>query len=608
MSDNGTMTGRVFSNRYEIMDRIGVGGMAEVYRAQDNVLGRVVAVKVMLPQYASDPDFAQRFRQEAAAAANLQSPYIVNVYDWGQDDGVYYIVMEFVRGSDLKTAIQQRGAINQRKVAEIAAQVCQALAVAHNQDIVHRDIKPQNIMVQPDGNVKVMDFGIARAKNSMKQKTASVLGTAHYISPEQAQGKELTAASDIYSLGIAMYEATTGELPFDGEDAVSVAMQQVTDLPPLPSDINPKIDPELEDIIMTALAKNPHERFATVNEMRHALNDYLAGRTGNPRANAAGGFTNAETRVMGAIGSGMSAGGAIGGATQVMPAMKNGAGMTSMNGTPAKGSGTNFRIEEPKKKSGAIIGAVVAVIAALAIVAGAAMYLFGGFGGGKEVPDVVGMQEDQAIAAIEAAGFVVGNTDYTFDDNAEEGEVIGQDPSGKSKQPEGTKINLTVSSGIEEIRLPDFTNMTIEEAQKKAGEYGLILQASTPEYSADVELNKIISTKPASGEKVEKGSTVYYVLSLGTENIEVPNTAGKSRNAAMSILQDAGFKVSIEEEYSSTVNAGIVISQTPNGGKLETGKTVTIVVSLGAEPQPEPEPEPEPDNSAGGDTQPTATE
>lgn len=189
MTAQDIMTGRTFSGRYEIKDRIGIGGMAEVYRAVDNVLGRVVAVKVMLPQYAADVDFTRRFRQEAASAANLQSPYIVNVYDWGQDGQTYFIVMEFVRGSDLKTAIQQRGAINQRKVAEIGAQVCQALTVAHNQDIIHRDIKPQNIMVQPDGNVKVMDFGIARAKNSVEQKTSSVLGTAHYISPSRPKAK-----------------------------------------------------------------------------------------------------------------------------------------------------------------------------------------------------------------------------------------------------------------------------------------------------------------------------------------------------------------------------------------------------------------------------------
>ena len=289
----GNMTGRTLSNRYLVGERVGIGGMAEVYQGQDRVLGCTVAIKIMLPQYAEDENFRTRFRQEAAAAANLQSPYIVNVYDWGQDTDTSFIVMEFVRGSDLKTAIQQRGAINQRKVAEIGSQVCQALAVAHGLDIIHRDIKPQNIMVQPDGNVKVMDFGIARAKNSVMAKTSAVLGTAHYISPEQAQGKELTSASDIYSLGIVLYEAATGKLPFDGPDAVSVALKQVQDQAVPPREINPAIDPALESIIMKAIAKDPRDRFATARDMRSALNDFLAGR-----AVSLGGFSTADTMLI----------------------------------------------------------------------------------------------------------------------------------------------------------------------------------------------------------------------------------------------------------------------------------------------------------------------
>ena len=184
----GSMIGRTFNNRYKLTERVGLGGMAEVYRAEDNVLGRTVAVKVMLPQYAADPTFTKRFRQEAASAANLQSPYIVSIYDWGLDGETYYIVMEFLRGTDLKTAIKERGAINQRKAAEIGSQVAQALSVAHAGGIIHRDIKPQNIMIQPDGNIKVMDFGIARAGDAGLSQTATVLGTAHYVSPEQAQG------------------------------------------------------------------------------------------------------------------------------------------------------------------------------------------------------------------------------------------------------------------------------------------------------------------------------------------------------------------------------------------------------------------------------------
>lgn len=246
---------RVLGGRYLLKDKVGNGGMASVYRAQDQVLDRTVAVKIMLPQYAGDATFAARFKQEAQAAAGLQSPYIVGVYDWGKDGDTYYIVMEYLRGTDLKSGVRSHGALDPKKVAQIGSQICGALSVAHKHEIIHRDIKPQNIMVLPDGNIKVMDFGIARAKNSHLTQDNNVLGTAHYVSPEQTRGQELGPTSDIYSLGVVMYECATGRVPFDGDDAISVALKQVNELPVPPSQINPGVDPALERIILKCMEK-----------------------------------------------------------------------------------------------------------------------------------------------------------------------------------------------------------------------------------------------------------------------------------------------------------------------------------------------------------------
>ncbi|WP_186288289.1 Stk1 family PASTA domain-containing Ser/Thr kinase [Eggerthella lenta] len=571
------MIGRVFNNRYQITERIGIGGMAEVYRAQDNVLGRLVAVKVMLPQYAADPNFTQRFKQEAAAAANLQSPYIVNVYDWGQDEGTYYIVMEFVRGSDLKTAIIERGAINQRKVAEIGAQVCQALSVAHGLDIIHRDIKPQNIMVQPDGNVKVMDFGIARAKNSVMTQTSSVLGTAHYISPEQAQGKDLTATSDIYSLGIVLYESATGRLPFDGPDAVSVAMKQVNDLPVPPREINPDIDPSLEAIIMKAIAKNPAERFATAKDMRLALNDYLAGRP----VNLGEGFTSAETVVMGGVVPPVG----VADGTAVMPAM---GGVSPASPTAAQRS-YNANNTSGKKNNKKTIAIVIGIIAALAVVGGIAFALMSGSGNDKDkvaVPSVVGQTVDQATAAIEGAGFELGKVEESFDDKVESGKVISQDPKGDSKQAKGTKINLTVSKGVQEITVPDLTGMTADQAQKALTASGLKYAKGAAEYSDTVEKDHVARQDIAAGENVAKDTVVTYYLSLGSEGIEVPNVVGMSRGNAVTTLNNAGLIVDTDNYTyeASDQPEGTVLAQTPAAGsKLQKDGLVALTLSKGPE-------------------------
>ena len=569
------MIGRVFNGRYRITERIGIGGMAEVYKAQDQTLGRIVAVKVMLPQYAADPEFAARFKQEAASAANLQSPYIVNVYDWGHDDGTYFIVMEYVRGTDLKSAILQRGAINQRKVAEIGSQVCQALSVAHNQDIIHRDVKPQNIMVQPDGNVKVMDFGIARAKNSVKSQTSSVLGTAHYISPEQAQGKELTGASDMYSLGCVLYEAATGQLPFDGPDAVSVAMKQVQEEPLPPSQVKPDISPDLEAIILKAMDKNPYNRFQTARDMKQALDDFLMGRPVNI-AGAAGGFASAPTSVMGSV-PGMTS---EAGGTAVMQPIGSDAGMK----TNSYRGGNDIDMGKAKsKKRGPLIA--VAAIAAIAVIAALAFAITGGLGGGDKVPNVIGQTQEAAVQTIEKAGYTVGTVTEDYDAETVAGRVCKQDPEADSDLEKGGKINIVISKGVKKGSIPNLSGMTSEQAEKALKDAGLKAQYAGNEAS-DADKDTVSRQDPAAGKEVDEGTTVKYWISTGPEDTSVPNVVGSDQASAKAQLESAGFTVQVETgDYSDKYGEGIVMSQSPNGGKLEKGGTVTITVSQGQDPE-----------------------
>lgn len=561
----GSMIGRTFNNRYKLTERVGLGGMAEVYRAEDNVLGRTVAVKVMLPQYAADPTFTKRFRQEAASAANLQSPYIVSIYDWGLDGETYYIVMEFLRGTDLKTAIKERGAINQRKAAEIGSQVAQALSVAHEGGIIHRDIKPQNIMIQPDGNIKVMDFGIARAGDAGLSQTATVLGTAHYVSPEQAQGKELTGASDIYSLGVVLYEAATGQLPFDGQDAVSVAVKQVNETPALPSTINPNIDPNLEAIIMKALEKDPARRFKDASEMRHILNDFLAGRPINLGEDISG----LKTQVMGGV--------APMNGTAVMDPIKN---TTDPNyaGVTRKFT-TDDEPNEPKKNnSKVIIGVIVAVLAVIGIIAAA--MAFGNNGETATVPDVTNKPIAEARAEIQSAGFKVGTETEVYNSDIPTGSVVSTNPAAGEQAKKGSTININVSKGTEQVTVPDLKGKTADEAQKALAAAGLNSQQGDTVFSDDVEEGKVASQDTASGATAYKGDTIVFHLSKGPEKISIPNVVGMTQSQAVSRLENAGFSVSVETKTSSSTEKGSVISQSQTGSATK-GTTITITVSSG---------------------------
>lgn len=565
------MVDSVIGKRYRLAEKIGTGGMADVYKAHDEVLGRSVAVKIMHPQYAADPTFAQRFRQEAQAAANLQSPNIVNIYDWGQDGQTYYIVMEYVRGTDLKTVIKTRGALPAPEAANIAAQVCSALAIAHGYDIIHRDIKPHNIMVMPDGTVKVMDFGIAAAGNTGLTEDGSVLGTAHYVSPEQALGKPLTAASDLYSLGVVLYETSTGRLPFDADGPVAIALKHVHESPVRPTETNPAFDRNLEAIIGRALTKDPKVRYQTADDMRRDL--LRISRTT---------ATDATTvsPAIGTAGASAAAATAAAGRTSVMPQASAGYAGLSNGASTLNGGPEIYEVpEDNARKVWLWVGAVVAI---LLVLLGTAWGL-GLFGGGQvEVPDVTGKPLEQAVTALEDAGLVVGDIEEQASDTAEPGSVIAQDPSGGEKADKGSKVTLTISLGTEDAEIPNIVGMTETEARAALEANGFTADPQPAETSAEVPAGEVISQSPVGGEMAPKGTKVAYVISLGIETVEVPNVVTLKSADAKKKLEDEGFSVTIEEENSATVKAGIVISQNPNAGlTVGAGTEVVIVVSLG---------------------------
>lgn len=576
---------RVLGGRYLLKDKVGNGGMASVFRAQDQVLDRTVAVKIMLPQYAGDATFAARFKQEAQAAAGLQSPYIVGVYDWGKDGDTYYIVMEYLRGTDLKSGIRSHGALDPKKVAQIGSQICGALSVAHKHEIIHRDIKPQNIMVLPDGNIKVMDFGIARAKNSHLTQDNNVLGTAHYVSPEQTRGQDLGPTSDIYSLGVVMYECATGRVPFDGDDAISVALKQVNELPVPPSQVNPGVDPALERIILKCMEKDAANRFQTADELRDVLNAYATGRAvevAEPTrviggAVPMGAMPGTETRVMSD-------------ATQAMVRPAGGAPGSTASGprVPMQNQAPrNMNYEEPKKGKGGKVAAVV--IGAIVVIAAAVFFassLFGGGGKMVTVPNVINYTQEDAETTLQNAGFEVEYGNPVTDETIEEGCVVDQTPDGNREAKEGSTVKLTLSKGpepIAQVEVPNLTDMTRAEAESALK--AIKLKCQVHEEANDAEKGKVFKQSRNTGEMVDEGTTIEIWVSTGPDEINVPGVLGMSEAEASNTLTNAGFKVSIEAgSYSDSYAQGTVMAQSVTGTAKE-GTEITLTISKGPEPK-----------------------
>ncbi|HEX2274076.1 MAG TPA: Stk1 family PASTA domain-containing Ser/Thr kinase [Acidimicrobiales bacterium] len=559
------MAQQVFTGRYQIVRHLARGGMAEVYLARDLLLDRPVALKVLFPEFSSDRNFVERFRREARAAANLNHPNIVAVYDWGEEGGTYFIVMEFVDGPTLRELIRHEGPLLPFRAAEIAAEIAGALDFAHRRGVIHRDVKPGNVLIS--GLVKVTDFGIARAAAGDPQEsltqTGAVMGTATYFSPEQAQGLQIDPRSDVYSLGVVLYEMVTGRPPFIGDSPVAIAYQHVRETPVPPSQHNPDVPPEFEAVIMKAMAKNRANRYASAQDLRSDLLRFSHGQavTAEPllAAGAAGDATGvmAETRVAGADG------------TRVMP-------------PPAE-----VLVEEeppPRRRTSAYF---VLLVVLLAVLAGLLVLLARQLGIGTEakvpVPQVVGKSEADAVRDLASVGLKADSIRVN-DDNTPQGTVFDQDPKAGVELDKNDTVRIRVSLGPVPVEVPDVRNRKIDSASDLLTEKGFqVVVVDRPDDRVPAET--VLDQDPKPGGTAPRGSKVTLIVSSGREQVAVPNVAGREQSEAANLLGRAGFTAAVRQESSDTVEAGRVIrTEPPAPTPLSKGSTVTLVVSSGPAP------------------------
>jgi serine/threonine-protein kinase len=534
--------------------------MAKVFQGVDTVLGRPVAIKILAPQFADDESFVQRFRREAQAAARLSNPNVVSVFDTGADDGVHYIVMEYVEGRTLADYLAGGGRIMPERAIEIAEAVCGALSAAHAQGVIHRDIKPGNIMLTPAGQVKVADFGIARMTTTAETvaQTAAVLGTASYLSPEQAQGQPVDGRSDIYSLGCVLYEMVTGRPPFLGDSPVAVASKQVLEQPVAPSTLNPDVTPDLDAVILRALAKNPANRYQSAEELRADLD------------RARRGLPVEATPLLPAPPA----------ATQVMP-------KTEVMGPPAEPEPSRWWVPV------LVIGLILAGIAVV-------LWLFASdiLGDGEQtspspglvvVPNVVDMKLKDAEAELERAGLVVAPDLIRVEDpELEPNTVVAQDPGAGEEVEEGTAVTLTVVKAPGPVVIPDVAGATAAGARLALEQAGFLVEETT-EASSEVQEGFVIRTEPPAFTEAEYGSTVTIVVSSGTGNVVVPEVRCLSFNAAQNKLEKAGLNgvissTTVELNPACPLGNKVAAQDPAPGTEVAPGTTVTLFA--GSEPEP----------------------
>lgn len=561
---------KIFGERYEVLERIGAGGMAIVYKAKDLLLNRVVTIKVLREQFVSDEDFIRRFRREAQSAASLSHPNIVSVYDVGKEGDTEYIVMEYVEGRNLKEIIREYAPLSTDQSINLGRQITEAIQNAHEHHIIHRDIKPHNILVTADGHAKVTDFGIARAVSSATvTHTGDIIGSVHYLSPEQAKGLLSNEQSDIYSLGIVLYELITGRVPYDGETPITIALKHLQEQPILPSKINPLIDKEFEAVIMRAIAKSPEQRYLSAKDLLADLNHIQAGRPITRVAIPLADDSEATQTHQG-----------MGKILAPILALDSSIGGKS---SPAK--------TEKKKRRQWIVGGLVLLFLLLSLAGGLALKNFITVGSTK-VPDVVGKTLPDAGVYLKEAKLSLDPIVISeFSDTIEKDHIINQEPKAKTTVKIGRAIKVTVSKGLDMAKFPDVTTgqMSKGNAENLINNAGFDIKKITYDTKPNSTVAKgfVSAQNPMPNATWAKSGPIQLTISDGAllGKINMPNVIGKTSTDAKTVLEQNKLVVRIEPQQSMTSPEDVVISTTPKPGEaVQQGTEVTMVVSLGPGP------------------------
>jgi beta-lactam-binding protein with PASTA domain/predicted Ser/Thr protein kinase len=593
--------GTVVDDRYALVRKIGSGGMADVWLAQDRELDRQVAIKILHDRFAQDKEFVERFRREAQSAAGLQHPNVVSIFDRGEFRDTYFIAMEYVDGPTMKDLV--KGGMGTEDAIDFIRQILAAARFAHRKGIVHRDLKPQNVLINDEGRAQVADFGIARGEASDITQTGSVMGTAQYLPPEQAQGKETTPASDIYSIGVILYEALTGRVPFEGDSAVAVALKQVSQIPRRPSAINPTIPPALDAVVMRALAKEPEARFKDADAFLKALD--AAERTpGRPRPEDTAAYPVVSSEgehegleeppyedwaqerqprrwlrwlIVALLVAGVAA--------LVAFALTRPARVTVPKVTGFSSETAVARLEAAKLDSqinpvasAAAEGTVVEQdpVSGTRVDEGSTVTLNVSTGPAVvEVPEVQGLSESDATKKLRQAGFEV-DPEFRFSARLPKGRAIGTEPGSGTPTTIGSTVKLIISRGTNQVAVPDVVGLQTDGALARLNSAGLA--GNVVSRDSDAPVNQVVDQSPVAGQLVKKGAQVTIFVSNGV--VEVPGVVGLPRQQAVDTLKKAGFKVAVRQDTSARPNQeGLVTEQFPvRGTRAQRGDTITIVV------------------------------